>query len=275
MACTKSDMTSNSKIEWPVHPFAAFGRRPVDKSGQPEAHYEVADHLPEGDQRRPSPTLDLFGIKSMGIGILPPKLVPTHEELSIIRRHFRDVNPATPPWERIGAMLRGIGVSRSTIHRASSAELVLMLGRLAEGYAGQVSDEGGDPEILAELQRIRQLGVNQQQAALTAFRINQRTRRKSMGLPQPTQMGAIRETPINESNPSADTGSQIRQRQPDNVDVRDLCKLLEENQLKIKAGAKSEIGVAREFTREQVGNCPKAQNLLRQARRYPHLWKQR
>ena len=71
----------------------------------------------------------------------------------------------------------------------------------------------------------------------------------------------------------ADKGRKIRQQQPDNVDVRDLCKLLEKSRAQIAAGKKTEIGVAREHTKEQVGACPKADNLLRQARRYPHLWK--
>lgn len=70
-----------------------------------------------------------------------------------------------------------------------------------------------------------------------------------------------------------DNRDKIRQKLPDNIDVRDLCKLLEKNRTQIKAGTKTEIGVAREHTRELVGKCPKADNLLRQARRYTGLWK--
>lgn len=58
-------------------------------------------------------------------------------------------------------------------------------------------------------------------------------------------------------------------RQADSADVRDLCKLLEKHSGKGKAL----IDIAREFTRETRGNDRKARSLLRQARRYSHLWK--
>ena len=82
---------------------------------------------------------------------------------------------------------------------------------------------------------------------------------------------SVMSTPQNADD--QDSAKKIRQRQPDNVDVRDLCKLLEKNRAHLKAGTKSEIGVAREHTGEPIGNCPDADNLLRQARRYPDLWK--
>jgi hypothetical protein len=54
---------------------------------------------------------------------------------------------------------------------------------------------------------------------------------------------------------------------PDNPDVRDLCKDLAE-----KSHRMSHIEVAREFTGEQPGDDKKARSLLRQARRFRHLW---
>ena len=60
---------------------------------------------------------------------------------------------------------------------------------------------------------------------------------------------------------------------PDSVDVLDLCKLLAKNRHKIQSSEKSEASVAREFTKETKGKDKKAKNLLRGARRYPHLWK--
>lgn len=70
--------------------------------------------------------------------------------------------------------------------------------------------------------------------------------------------------------PANDKGQKLSQGMPDNPDVRDLCHLLDKNREQISTGTKTEIGLAREFTR---GNNVKAKNLLRQARRYPHLWK--
>ncbi len=52
---------------------------------------------------------------------------------------------------------------------------------------------------------------------------------------------------------------------PDSVDVRDLCHLLKKELPK----GRSAIEIAREF---MDNNEDKAQNLLRQARRYKHLW---
>jgi hypothetical protein len=54
---------------------------------------------------------------------------------------------------------------------------------------------------------------------------------------------------------------------PDNPDVTDLCKLLSRDLPK----RKSQIEIALEFTRD---NREKAENLLRQARRFRHLWPQ-
>jgi hypothetical protein len=52
---------------------------------------------------------------------------------------------------------------------------------------------------------------------------------------------------------------------PDSVDVSDLCRDLKKGLRK----GKTQTQVAREFT---SGNVQKADNLLRQARRYRHLW---
>jgi hypothetical protein len=56
---------------------------------------------------------------------------------------------------------------------------------------------------------------------------------------------------------------------PDSQQVRDLCRKLQ----KELPGGLSQIAIARESTGETEGNDRKAQSLLRQARRFPHLWK--
>lgn len=64
-----------------------------------------------------------------------------------------------------------------------------------------------------------------------------------------------------------DSGGKSFRQLPDNVDVRDLCALLEKNR-----GRKSLIQVARELTKEVAGRDSRAHSLLRQARRFRHLW---
>lgn len=69
-------------------------------------------------------------------------------------------------------------------------------------------------------------------------------------------------------NPSkfpTDNGKKSGPLMPDNADVRDLCALLAKQ---AKTG-KSLNQIAREFTQ---GNSRKAASLLRQARRFRHLW---
>ena len=66
-----------------------------------------------------------------------------------------------------------------------------------------------------------------------------------------------------------DNERKTRQNLPDNADVRDLCHLL----AKKRGSGKPLIQIAREFTHETTGDSPKADSLLRQARRYSHLWK--
>lgn len=59
------------------------------------------------------------------------------------------------------------------------------------------------------------------------------------------------------------------QRVPESADVRDLCAMLQKH-----AGrGKSLIQIARDFTHEKPRKDRKARSLLRQAQRYPHLWK--
>jgi hypothetical protein len=60
---------------------------------------------------------------------------------------------------------------------------------------------------------------------------------------------------------------------PDNPDVLDLCQKLNKNMDRIAAGNATVSGIARDFTGESQGSDQKAQSLLRQARRYSHLWK--
>lgn len=78
-----------------------------------------------------------------------------------------------------------------------------------------------------------------------------------------------------DSSPSAAPDAQKKDagNMPDSPDVRDLCHLLSKSRDRIASGKTSAISVAREFTKEQQGNDPKAQSLMRQARRFRHLWK--
>lgn len=69
-----------------------------------------------------------------------------------------------------------------------------------------------------------------------------------------------------------DTTKKFQQSQPSTADVRDLCHLLDKQREARKQG-KPEITIAREFTGETPANDRRARSLLRQARRYPHLWK--
>ena len=58
-------------------------------------------------------------------------------------------------------------------------------------------------------------------------------------------------------------------RLPVSVNVLDLCRLLN----KELPNGKTQSQIAREFMRETDGDDRKAQALLRQARRFPHLWR--
>lgn len=69
---------------------------------------------------------------------------------------------------------------------------------------------------------------------------------------------------------TADNAQKPVKKMPDNPDVRDLCAELEKNAKKPSGKKRSEMQVALDFARD---NEKKAKNLLRQARRYPHLWK--
>ena len=66
----------------------------------------------------------------------------------------------------------------------------------------------------------------------------------------------------------ADTDRNSAPRLPDTPDVRDLCHLLQKDLPK----GRTQNEIAREFTGEMPDNDKKAQSLLRQARRYRHLW---
>ena len=77
-------------------------------------------------------------------------------------------------------------------------------------------------------------------------------------------------TPVNDPDSAKRRSPSL----PDNPDVRDLCHLLNKNRDALNSKTKTEIGIAREFTGESAHRDRKAKNLLRQARRFPHLWKQ-
>jgi hypothetical protein len=67
---------------------------------------------------------------------------------------------------------------------------------------------------------------------------------------------------------NADSGQNSAPRLPDTPDVRDLCRLLQKELPK----GRSHLEIAREFTGEMPDKDKKAKSLLRQARRYRHLW---
>jgi hypothetical protein len=67
---------------------------------------------------------------------------------------------------------------------------------------------------------------------------------------------------------NADSGQNSAPRLPDTPDVLDLCRLL---QKEVPRG-RSHLEIAREFTGEMPDKDKKAKSLLRQARRYRHLW---
>jgi hypothetical protein len=70
------------------------------------------------------------------------------------------------------------------------------------------------------------------------------------------------------SDTSSDTKKDFPPKMPETPDVRDLIQRL---QVELPKG-KSQSQIAREFTCETTGDEPKAQSLLRQARRYRCLW---
>ena len=65
----------------------------------------------------------------------------------------------------------------------------------------------------------------------------------------------------------ADNAKKSRKQLPDSPDVRDLCAKLS----KRKDGSVL-MDIARRLTREPKGDCPKADKLMRQARRFRELW---
>ncbi len=67
----------------------------------------------------------------------------------------------------------------------------------------------------------------------------------------------------------ADESENLVLSMPDSADVRDLCHLLNKN----AGNGIPLIQIAREFTKETPGDDGKAKSLLRQARRYSHLWR--
>jgi hypothetical protein len=69
---------------------------------------------------------------------------------------------------------------------------------------------------------------------------------------------------IDEITAPADTAEKSRKKLPDNADVLDLCALLAK-----RKPHETEIGISRKFAR---GDERKARSLLRQARRYRHLY---
>ncbi|MGA2065807.1 MAG: hypothetical protein ABSG86_12600 [Thermoguttaceae bacterium] len=96
---------------------------------------------------------------------------------------------------------------------------------------------------------------------------------------QPTVAAPTKGTPVvadavamsqklDRSDTASDSKKVLPPKMPEGTDVRDLVQRL---QVELPKG-KSQSQIAREFTGETADSDPKAQSLLRQARRYRHLW---
>jgi hypothetical protein len=86
---------------------------------------------------------------------------------------------------------------------------------------------------------------------------------------EPKATGAVEESSERTADSKTDTRKKGPPTLPDSPDVRDLCRLLQKH---LPEGWK-QIEIARKFTGEMPGDDRKAANLLRQARRFPHLWR--
>ena len=73
---------------------------------------------------------------------------------------------------------------------------------------------------------------------------------------------------ISRSDTTSDSKKDFPPKMPETPDVRDLVQKLQVGLAK----GKTQSQIAREFTGETEGDDAKAQSLLRQARRYRHLW---
>jgi len=147
-----------------------------------------------------------------------------------------------------------------------------MFGRfilLTERLAGEVESRGLDPRALWTLARClvasevfdRPSGQFWRQASDAVWSAAEAVVRR-LGAP----IGVARAARSKASPPDKPDNSE--KKLPRSPDVRDLIQLL---QVGLPKG-KTQIQIAREFTRESAGCAPKAENLLRQASRFRHLW---
>jgi hypothetical protein len=74
---------------------------------------------------------------------------------------------------------------------------------------------------------------------------------------------------ITAPNDSADNAKKPENNLPENPDVRDLCLFLKAK----RSDFATEIMCARGFCERHGIETEKASSLMRQARRYPHLWR--
>jgi hypothetical protein len=73
-------------------------------------------------------------------------VTPDETELAILARHYPDADPKKPPWEDIKADLLAGGVPTSTVHDATSRDLVRMLDRVRNpSQVNQQSPDSGTP----------------------------------------------------------------------------------------------------------------------------------
>jgi hypothetical protein len=159
-------------------------------------------------------------LQAIGTPIPLPTIKPDPAELATLLRHYPDANPAQPPWLDIKADLLAAGIPWDSVSKASSRVLVRMLdsvrSRQKKAEDGSIVD--ADPETIAELQHIRSLGINQQMAAMMAFRINQASRRHERERLAPNRPAIVEDaTPPTPITP--DRTSKIGQQPLDNMDM--------------------------------------------------------
>ena len=113
-----------------------------------------------------------------------------------------------------------------------------------------------DPSILERAQRMSEwLALTpEQRAAKAAWLARWDKAEATLGMKAPPA--------ADEPDSKPDNGKKSL---PDSADVRDLCRLLQKG---LPTGH-TQIEIAREFTGKDNG---KAESLLRQARRFRHLW---
>jgi hypothetical protein len=104
------------------------------------------------------------------------------------------------------------------------------------------------------------------------YRLIRKLRKEVLAEPVPEPTDARVDSTMDEEPGQIITGhasGQFPSLLPASQEVRDLCRALQ----KELPNGRSQMVIARELTGESEGDDRKAKSLLRQARRFPHLWK--